>query len=104
MSKPSIIERATFNVPSWYTEEQVKEAAPRCIKKAAEYYERKGYTILQVFKPFLASQTEQDIFCPPDARRYVVLLRMGKPEHTLHFDIPDHAVPAMEEAGLVLQE
>ncbi|KKL60803.1 hypothetical protein LCGC14_2201680 [marine sediment metagenome] len=104
MRKPSIWEKASFNVPDWYTEEQVMKVYPRCLKKAGAYYEAKGYTVLGVTPPILASETEHEIFTPPDARRYLIFLRVTKEPVTQHFDIPDAAVPEMEKGGLILAE
>ena len=85
---------------------KVKDAGYRGMRAAQEYYEKQGYTLFEIRGPFKATEIEHDILAivPPDAARYTYFLRMGKEEHTLHFDIPDEAVPTLEEKGLVLAE
>lgn len=106
MSKPTIWQRASFNVPDWYSWEAVLDAAKRGARRAGEHYEAQDYTILEIRGPYRASELEHDVleFVPPDATRYTIWLRMGKVAETLHFDIPDVAVPELEKVGLTLTE
>jgi|TARA_Y100000310_G_scaffold340919_1_gene438342 hypothetical protein len=97
--------RATFRVPDWYTLEQVMMVAPRCMRLAGEKYEAMGYTILKMKSPKLADEVSQKILCTPDARLYVIPMFVGRKPQKLTFkDIPDEAVPAMEQVGLTLTE
>lgn len=104
MSKPTIWQRVSVNVPDWYTHEQVADAFGKAGRTGSEYYERQGFAILEATAAVRSSDIEQEIYCSPDATRYTIWLRMGRRPELQHYDIPDSAVAEAEKVGLILAE
>ncbi len=105
MSKPTIWQRVSVNVPDWYTRDQVADAFDKAGRTGSEYYERQGFAILEATSPMRSPQIEQDLYCSPDATRYTIWLRMGRAPVLQHYDVPDYAaLEVQEKTGLILAE
>ncbi len=105
MSKPTIWQRVSVNVPDWYSLDQVAGAFRKAGRAGTELYERQGFTILEVTPAAKSPAIEQDIYCTPDATRYTIWLRMGRAPVLQHYDIPDYAaLEVQDRTGLILAE
>lgn len=100
----SFIKKGYYDVPSRYSEEQALAIAPKYITKFGESLHKEGFNIIRMYPPVESGNMEQVIFCEPDTRRYTIEAQVARKPRELHIDVPDHAVPAMEKLGLVLQE
>lgn len=98
-------EKGTFTVPLNTPEERVQFAAHKYVNKFGRMLEeRKVFQVLQVQGPFRDYGAVAQAIVEPDRKRYVMWAKVRRRPVTTHFDIPDQYVPAMQAAGLKLQE
>lgn len=104
MKRPSFLASGFYDVPDWYTYEEVLNVYPRYAKKLGEHWESQGYEIVKMFLPVKSSNTVHQIFCQPDQVRYSIRALITRKPEEIHLDIPDEAVPEMQKIGLTLTE
>ena len=101
--RPSIWKKGYFDVPTWYTEEQVTSIAPKYTRRFGESIEREGFFVVSMLKPVVSGDIEHKVFCQPDTRRYTIFAEVTRQPQVIKYDIPDYAVPEMQKV-LTLKE
>ena len=93
-------ERATFTVPAETPDERVQSNADKYTRRAAKVFEAQGCQILDVTKPIVSLG---HLVTDDDRRRYDIFFWCRRKPITYTFEIPEQAIPLMQEKGMKLK-